>query len=112
MGSQACPLPSAAGIRTANSTRPLYLGLVATLVSYIPGTVWSKILPSCTSAQVPRLFTLVSTRFNPLTLSVTPEDSFCISPRLLYTLSSCWDTVWNEAFSRVFKVPVSFSSTV
>ena len=43
---------------------------------------------------------------------VTPEDSFCISPRLLYTLSSCWDTVWNEAFSRVFKVPVSFSSTV
>ena len=93
----------------ANSTRAPLPGSVSTFFAY-----WSTVstcsssISSCTSPQVPRVFTLVSTRFR----SPTPSASCCISPRPWWTFSSRSDTCWNEALKRVSSVACSFSSTV
>ena len=96
----------------ANSTRSESFSPVAMFFSYILGIVWSRMVSSWTSAQVPRALTLVSTRLSAPTLSVTPAESSFISPKDLYKFSSCSETVLNELFKRVVSVEVSFSSTV
>ena len=57
---------------------------------------------------MPRVFTLLNTRFR----AVTPPESSFISPSDLYTLESCSDTDLKELSSRSVSVAVSFSSTV
>ena len=58
--------------------------------------------------SMPRVLTLVSTRFR----SPTPAASVCISPRPLCTCSSRSDTCLNDSPRRCSSVACSFSSTV
>ena len=64
--------------------------------------------PSWISPKVPRVFTLVSTRFR----SPTPVARLCISPSPRCTASSRSLTSLNDSPSRRSSVPCSFSSTV
>ena len=64
--------------------------------------------PSCSSPQVPRVFTLVITRLR----SPTLPASVCISPRPLCTCSSRSLTSLNDSPRRCSSVACSFSSTV
>ena len=98
-----------AGSLSANSTRAPLPAMVSTFLAYCSGvSTCSSSISSCTSPQVPRVLTLVSTRFK----SPTPSASCCISPSPWWTRSSRSDTCWNEAVRRVSKVACSFSSTV
>ena len=97
------------GSRIANSTRSLLPGTVATLVAYCSGVnTCSSSAASCTSPKMPRVFTLVSTRFSEPTSRASP----CISPRPLCTCSSRSATCLKLSPSRCSSVACSFSSTV
>ncbi len=109
MGSHTSPPSLLPGRRTAYSTRSLAPGCTATLAAYCSGvSMSSSNMPSCTSPQPPRDFTLVSTRFR----SPTPVARDCISPRPLCTCSSRSLTSWKLSPRRFSSVPCSFSSTV
>ena len=93
----------------ANSTRSLLPGFTATFEPYCSFvSTSSSRRPSCTSPQVPLVFTLVSTRRR----SPTPAASSCISPRPLWTDSRRSDTNRKDSPSRFSRVLCSFSSTV
>ena len=97
------------GSLSANSTRAPLPAIVSTFFAYCSGvSTCSSSISNCTSPQVPRVFTLVSTRFR----SPTPSASCCISPRPWCTRSSRSDTCWNDALKRASSVACSFSSTV
>ena len=107
MGSQTVPF--CPGRRTAYSTRLALPGMVATFSAYWPGARISRRMPpSCTSPRMPRVLTPDSTRLSP----PTSAASVCISPRPLYTCSSCWLTARKESEMRFCSVVCSFSSTV
>ncbi|MCY1544936.1 hypothetical protein D9M68_808500 [compost metagenome] len=110
MGSQTGPAPSPRpGRRMANSTTASLPGTGLTLLAYWSGVMLSSIRrASCTSPQVPRDFTLVSTRFR----SPTPAASACISPSPLCTASRRSDTSLKDSPRRCSSVAWSFSSTV
>ena len=98
------------GSLIANSTRALAARPRSPRSSRTGPTVstCSSSMPSCTSPQVPRDFTLVSTRFR----SPTPIASCCISPRPWCTFSSRSETSLNDSPRRCSSVACSFSSTV
>ena len=99
----------APGRRTANSTRSSEPSRVLTLRSYCEEvSTSSSSAPSCTSPQVPRALTLVST----LLRSRTPPASSCISPRPFCTASRRSLTSLKDSPRRFSSVPCSFSSTV
>ena len=65
------------GRRIANSTRSPLPRRTSTFLAYCAGvSICSRIISSCTSPHVPRVFTLVRTFFR----SPTPVASCCISP--------------------------------
>ena len=93
----------------ANSTRSALPGTVATLVAYCSGVNTCSSSPaSCTSPKMPRVLTLVSTRFS----EPTSRASVCISPRPLCTCSSRSATCLKLSPRRCSSVACSFSSTV
>ena len=65
-------------------------------------------MESCTSPIVPRIFTLLSTRFSPPTSCA----SVCISPKPFCTFPSCLLTSSNDCPMRSCRVFCNFSSTV
>ena len=93
----------------ANSTRSALFGRVATFSAYCSAvSTCSSRLASCTSPQVPRVLTLVSTFLR----SPTPAASVCISPRPRCTCSSRSETSLKDSPRRCSSVACSFSSTV
>ena len=110
IGSQTtCSSSVLPGRRIANSTCASLPGTVLTLRPYCSGVIPSSIRrANCTSPQVPRVLTLVNTRFK----SPTPVARVCISPSPLCTASSRSDTCLNDSPSRNSSVACSFSSTV
>src|SRR5574343_177043 len=93
----------------AKSTRSPLPGRVATLAeNWSAVSNCSSSAESWTSPQVPRVLTLVSTRFR----SPTPAASVCISPKPRCTCSSRSLTSLNDSPRRCSSVACSFSSTV
>ena len=102
-------VPFSAGRRTANSTRSLLPGTVATLVSYCSGArISSRMAPNWISPRIPRVLTPDRTFFSP----PTSPARLCISPSPRYTCSSCSLTVRNDSVMRFSSAVCSFSSTV
>ena len=97
------------GRRTANSTRSLLPGTVATLVAYCSMvSTWSSSAASCISPKMPRVLGLLSTRLR----APTSRARVCISPRPLCTCSSRSATCVKLSPRRCCSVACSFSSTV
>ena len=97
------------GSLIANSTNSVPLFFVLTLASYCSGLIiCSSNAPNCTSPNVPRIFTLLSTFFSP----PTSWARDFISPRPFCTFSSCERTISNDCPIRSFNVFCNFSSTI
>ena len=97
------------GSLIANSTNSVPLFFVFTLASYCSGLIiCSSNAPNCTSPKVPRIFTLLSTFFNPPTSCARDF----ISPSPFCTFSSWERTISKDCPMRSFSVFCSFSSTI
>ncbi len=109
MGSSTGASPSRPGRRIAYSTRSWVSGRTAALTTYWrSASISDSSAPSCTSPQMPRDLTLVSTFFR----SPTPVASERISPRPLYTCSRRSLTSEKLSPRRLLSVLCRFSSTV
>ena len=93
----------------ANSTNSVAFFLVLTFAAYCSGlSIWSNKAPNCTSPNVPRVFTLLKTFFNPPTSCAR----LFISPNPFCTFSSCERTISKDCPIRSFNVFCNFSSTI